>query len=208
MSQFLRRFADALESGPNRRGRRRSVLDAAAADFLSQLRARTGTQGGAGYAGGDLSRMAAPAFWTMLLLSSRRQRLAMHLLAQEYPDAAAVRPYAQEKNAALEVLSAIPGIDADSLIGFVDVAIDQYRPDDRPGDPLIPRADALQILRAALLRGAMVGELRPEGVPTAWIAAHAAQATDPERHWRTGQAHAEDVYAKWREKRGGRRRLI
>ena len=110
----------------------------AARDFLGQIRRRRGRKGGEGYAGPDLSRVALPAFWATLLLSQRRKRLAMTLIGEEHKDAAAVRPYLREKQAAREILDAIPGIDAESLVGFVDVAIGQFQPPGASGRPLVP----------------------------------------------------------------------
>ncbi len=205
----LRRIAAAIDRRPQSARRRRSVLHIGANDFLGQLRPQRGRKGGEGYAGWDLSNLAHPVFWSALLLSQRRERFAMTLVAQVHQDTTAVTPYVQEKRATQEILSAIPGIDADSLIGFVDVAIHQFQPPGSSGVPLVPRSDALEILKAALLRGAMVGELRPDPVREAWLASHPEAQSEPEKHWKTAQGRAETLYRSWREKRRGQgRRLV
>ena len=203
---MLQRVADAIEDATGRRRRPRSTLDMAARDFLGQIRRRRGRKGGEGYAGPDLSRVALPAFWATLLLSQRRKHLAMTLIGEEHKDAAAVRPYLREKQAAQEILDAIPGIDAESLVGFVDVAIGQFQPPRASGRPLVPPAAATAILRAALLRGAIVGELRPDAARAGWLAAHPGKSRDPDRQWAVAQERAEDLYAGWRKRRGPRRR--
>ena len=164
---IIRGLAKAVAREPAASGPPRAILEIAAADFLNRLSRKAGKSGGGGYAGWEVSNLADPAFWAMLLLSQSRRRLAMSLLAQIHSDRAAVRPYVQEKQATQEILAAIPGIDAESLIGFVDVAIAQFQPSGVAGEPLVPPAAAKEILKAALLRGAVVGELRPEAVPAA-----------------------------------------
>lgn len=204
----LRRIAGAIDRRPKGYQRRRAILSIAANDFLARLKPRRGKKGGAGYSGRELGRLAEPAFWAMLLLSQRRERFAMTMLGQIHRDTAAVRPYVQEKKAAQEILTAIPGIDADSLVGFVDIAVEQFQPEGVSGAPLVPRASAAEILKAALLRGAMVGELRPEAAREAWLASHAESRSDPERHWRTAQGRAETLYRAWLAQRRKQRRLI
>jgi hypothetical protein len=205
----LRRIAEAIDRRPQGYHRRRSILYIAAADFARPLRTRTGAAGTAGVSGWDLSNVAEPAFWSTLLLSLRRRRFAMTLLGQVHLDTAAVPPYAAEKRSAQEVLSATEGIDVDSLVGFVEVAVMRFRPAGTTGAPLVPRDQAQEILRAVLLRGAMVGELRPEAARGAWLASHPESASDPERHWKRAQAHAEELYRSWRGKRKqSPRRLI
>ncbi len=197
----LRRIAAAIDRRPQGYKRRRSILHIAAGDFLKPLKPRKGESGGAGVSGWDLSNVAHPAFWAMLLLSERRERFPMRLLGQLYQDAAAVQPYVAEKRSTQDILNATPGIDADSLIGFVDVAVMQFRPGSATGAPLVPRGQAHEILRAALLRGAMVGELRPEAVEDAWVSAHPESKGDPERHWKMAQGRAETLYRAWLERR-------
>lgn len=205
---IIRGLAKAVAREPTPRGRSRAILEIAAADFLTRLSRKAGKSGGSGYAGWEVSNLAAPAFWAMLLLSQPRRRFGMSLLAQIHSDRAAVRPYVQEKQAAQEILAAIPGIDAESLIGFVDVAISQFQPSGMAGEPLVPPAAAQEILKAALLRGAVVGELRPEAVQAAWTAGHAAPGRDPEREWRRALEQAESLYATWKRKRGRGRPAI
>lgn len=197
----LRRIASAIDRRSDGARRRRAILQIAASDFLSQLRQRKGSKGGTGYAGWDLSNLAQAAFWSTVLLSQRRERFAMTLLGQAYVDSAAVQPYVQEKRATQEILDATPGIDADSLIGFVDLAVHQFQPPGASGVPLVPRSQAIEILKAALLRGAMVGELRAEVVEGAWVEAHAEARSQPARHWKTAQGRAETLYRSWRAKR-------
>ena len=201
----FRRFAKALIHSDDVRRRRRTVLEIGAQEFLSKLRVRQGRKGGQGYGGWELSNIAEPAFWATLLLSQRRQRFAMRLIDQQYPNTAAVTPYVREKQATQEILDAIPGIDAGSLIGFADVAIGQFQPAGMKGEPLVPSQAATEILKAVLLRGAMVGELRPEAARDAWLAAHPEARPDPDRHWRTAQGKAESLYQGWSKQRGRRR---
>ena len=125
---MLKRFAEAIDPRDKTPKRRRAILEIAARDFATQLTVKTGSKGGTGYDGWKLSNMCHAAFWAMLLLSQRRERFAIRLLGQMYKDTKALRPYVAEKRATLEVLEAVPGIDADSLIGFVDVAITQLPP--------------------------------------------------------------------------------
>ncbi|MEE9277571.1 MAG: hypothetical protein V3V06_04105 [Dehalococcoidia bacterium] len=197
----LRRIASAIDRRSDGARRRRAILQIAASDFLSQLQQRKGSKGGTGYAGWDLSNLAQAAFWSTVLLSQRRERFAMTLLGQAYVDSAAVQPYIQEKRATQEILDATPGIDADSLIGFVDLAVHQFQPPGSSGVPLVPRSQAIEILKAALLRGAMVGELRAEVVEGAWVEAHPEARSQPARHWKTAQGRAETLYRSWRAKR-------
>ena len=197
----LRRLAAAIDQRPKGYQRRRAVLTIAATEFVRQARPRTGKQGTPGFGGWDLSHLAHAAFWSLVLVSHRRDRLAMTLLGQVHPDTAAVRPYVQEKKATQEILDALPALDADSLIGFVDVAVTQFLPPGVSGEPLVPGIDALEILKAALLRGAMVGELAPDAVRDAWLAAHPESADDPERHWKIALGRAETLYRSWQQKR-------
>ncbi len=109
----------------------------------------------------------------------------------------------------MDILNAIGQIDADSLIGFVDVAILQFRPPSSSGEPLVPYGPALEIMKAALLRGAMVGELRPDAAKQAWVAANPASITDSTKNWKVSQGKAEILYRSWQAKRKGQgRRLI
>ena len=205
----LRRLAEAIDRRPDGARRRRSILQIAADDYLSKLRIHQGRAGGEGYAGWELSNLAHPAFWSTVLLSQRRERFSMRLLGQVYADASAVTPYVQEKKATLEILDAIGQIDADSLIGFVDVAIHQFRPPSSSGEPLVPRGPALEIMKAALLRGAMVGELQPDAAKQAWVTANPESTTDSTKNWKVSQGRAETLYRSWQAKRKGQgRRLI
>ena len=151
-------------------------------------------------------------FWAMLLLSQRRERYGIRLLGQVHADTKALRPYVAEKRAAKQVLEAVPGIDPDSLIGFVDVAIMHFRPPASTGTPLVPAEEAVELLKASGLRGAMVGELRPESVREAWLAGHRRGHKDPkddESRWKVAQGRAETLARRWQEQRGsGPRRLI
>ena len=205
----LRRIANAIDRRPGGERHRRSLLHIAATDFLSRLRPQRGSKGGAGYGGWDLSSVAHPAFWSVLLLSQRRERFAMTLLGQIHRDTAAIKPYVQEKRATEEILTATPGIDAESLIGFVDLAVLRFQPAGAAGVPLVPRPEAIEILKAALLRGAMVGELRPDTVREAWLHSHLEARQDAERHWKIAQGRAETLHRSWRQKRRrlGRRLL-
>lgn len=205
---IIRGLAKAVTRDPPPRGRSRAILEIAAADFLNRLSRKAGKSGRSGYAGWEVSNLAGPAFWAMLLLSQGRRRFGMSLLAQIHSDRAAVRSYVQEKQAAQEILAAIPGIDAESLTGFVDVAISQFQPSGVAGEPLVPPAAAQEILKAALLRGAIVGELRPEAVQAAWTTSHTAPGRTPEREWRRALEQAESLYATWKQKRGRQRPAI
>lgn len=210
---MLRRIAEAIDPRDDGFRRRRSVLEIGARDFLTQLKAQKGSKGGTGYAGWDLSNLCHAMFWAMLLVSKRRDRFAMRLIGQVHRDTLAVRPYTQEKLATQEVLDAVPGIEADSLIGFVDVAITQFRPPKSIGVPLVPRSEAIELLKAAGLRGAMVGELRPGAVRDAWLEAHpvAVGKNDkgPDSQWKVAQGRAETLLKSWRDKRKGKgRRLV
>ena len=205
----LRRIAGAIDRRSDGARHRRAILHIAAADYLSKLRLHQGRAGGEGYAGWELSNLAHPAFWSMVLLSQRRERFSMRLLGQIHVDAAAVTPYVQEKNATLEILNAIGEIDADSLIGFVDVAIHQFRPPSSSGEPLVPRGPATEIMKAALLRGAMVGELKPDAAKQAWVAANPQSMTDSTKNWKVSQGKVETLYRSWQAKRKGQgRRLV
>ena len=197
----LRRIAAAIDRRPQGYHARRAVLNIAANEFLRPLKTRRGSQGGEGVSGWDLSNVAHPAFWSTLLLSQRRERFAMTMIGQIQRDMAAVTPYVAEKKATQEILTAIPGIDTDSLIGFVDVAVMQFRPSSSSGTPLVPRQQALEILKAVLLRGAMVGELRPEAARESWLASHPESRGDPERHWKQAQGKAERMFQAWRKQR-------
>ena len=205
----LRRIASAIDPRTQGARRRRSILNIAADDFLAPLRPRRGSKGGDGYGGWDLTRVAEPAFWAALLLSQRRERFTMTLLGQIHRDAAAVGPYVAEKRATLDILEAIPSIDADSLIGFVNVAVMQYQPPGSSGEPLVPIPDAQEILKATIVRGAMVGELRPEAAREAWLAAHPPRAgKEAEPEWKTAQGRAETLYQSWQARRRGERRSL
>lgn len=210
---MLKRIAQAIDPrdrAPKRR--RRAILEIAARDFAGQLPVKTGSKGGTGYDGWKLSNMCHAAFWAMLLLSQRRERFAIRLLGQMYKDTKSLRPYVAEKRATREVLEAVPGIDADSLIGFVDVAITHFRPPKSTGAPLVPYPEAIELLKAAGLRGAMVGELRPEAAREAWLADHPPdrkQSKDDESRWKTAQGRAETLMRRWQATRGSQpRRLI
>ncbi len=198
----LRRFAEAIDRRPQGYRTRRAILNIAANDFLRPLKTKRGANGGDGVSGWDLSNVARAAFWSTLLMSQRRKKFAMALLGQVHRDTAAVTPYVEEKRAASEILKATEGIDADSLVGFVDVAVLQFLPERVSGAPLVPHKEAHKIMRAALLRGAMVGELASEAVRVAWLGSHPpGQRSNPDRHWKEAQGKAETLYASWRAER-------
>lgn len=207
----LRRIAEAIDRRPNTYRVRRSILQLASEDFVKQLPKRKGRSGSWGVSGWDVTNLAHPAFWSMALLSQRRQRYAMTLIGQIYQDQAAVQPYVQEKRATQQVLASLKGIEPDSLVGFVDAAVMLFQPPGASGAPLIPADQASEILRLALLRGAMVGELRPDEVRDAWSDAHPDQV---ERHgaevaWKKAQGRAEMLLQGWNEARRSQgRRLI
>ena len=205
---MLRRIAEAIDPRADGQRRRRALLVIAAEDFAAQLTAKKGSRGGSGYGGWDLSNMAQAAFWAMLLLSQRRERFTMRLLGQIHRDTAAVPPYTAEKRATREILTAVPGIDADSLVGFVDVAIVQFRPPQSSGTPLVPRAEAVELLKAAALRGAMVGELRPEAARAAWLATQEDPTADAEGQWKRAQGRAETLLRRWEAARKGQKRPL
>jgi len=208
---MLRRIAESIDPRSHGSRQRRSVLYIGTDDFLSKLRTRRGSGGGRGYGGWDITRIAEPAFWSVLLMSQRRERFAMQLLGQVYADTSAVQPYVEEKLATQEILDAISGIDAESLGGFVAVAVAQFLPEGVAGEPLVPREPAFQILKAALLRGAMTGELRPDAVRSAWLSAHQHEGDKAEAHreWKRALGSAESLYRAWQGKRKEKpRRLI
>lgn len=199
---MLRRFAEAVDRRPDAARRRRAILHIAAADFASQLRPKRGASGASGVAGWDLCNLARPAFWTMLLLSRRRKRFAMTLLGQVHQDRDAVEPYVREKRAAKHVLDAA-GLDPDSLVGFVDAAVARFLPPGASGSPLVPQDQALAILAAALLRGAMIGELAPQDAQSAWSREH------PEQSLQDAEGRAEILLSTWQKQRRSQgRRLI
>jgi len=207
----LRRIAEAIDRRPNTYRIRRSILQIAAEDFTTQLPRKKGRSGNWGVSGWDLSNLAHPAFWSMALLSQRRQRFAMTLIGQVHQDQAAVQPYVQEKRATEQVLHGLQGVDPDSLVGFVDAAVMMFQPPGSSGAPLIPNDQATEILRLALLRGAMVGELRPDEVRAAWNQAHPDQLNQhgEEVAWKKAQGRAEMLLASWTQTRRGQgRRLI
>ena len=207
----LRRIAEAIDRRPNTYRVRRSILQIAADDFTTQLPSKKGRSGNWGVSGWDVSNLAHPAFWSMALLSQRRQRFAMTLIGQIYQDTNAVQPYVQEKRATEQVLHSLQGIDPDSLVGFVDAAVMMFQPPGSSGAPLIPNDQATEILRLALLRGAMVGELRPDEVRDAWNQAHPDQLNQhgPEVAWKKAQGRAEMLLESWNQTRRGQgRRLI
>ncbi len=207
----LRRIAEAIDRRPNTYNVRRSILQIAASDFVTQLPKRKGRSGAWGVSGWDVSNLAHPAFWSMALLSQRRKRFAMTLLGQIYLDQAAVQPYVQEKRSTEQVLIGLEGIDSDSLVGFVDAAVMLFQPPGASGAPLVPNDQAGEILRLALLRGAMVGELRPEEVREAWTTAHPDQVTQhgPEVAWKKAQGRAEMLLEGWsKDRKGQGRRLV
>lgn len=207
----LRRIAEAIDRRPQSGRRRRAILQIAAQDFADQLAEQRGRSGGAGVSGWELSNLSHPAFWTAGLLSQRRERFAMTLLGQLHVDQAAVQPYVEERRAAAELLEALGRIDADSLIGFVDLAVTRFQPPGAVGAPLVPRDQAAAILSAALLRGAMVGELRADQLRAAWLEAHPDQVAEygAERAWKKAQGRAEMLLHGWQERRRGQgRRLI
>ena len=206
----LRRIAEAIDRRPNTARVRRSILQLAADDFVKQLPQRKGRSGNWGVSGWDVSNLAHPAFWSMALLSQRRQRFAMTLIGQVYIDQAAVQPYVQEKRAAEQVLDSLDGIDADSLVGFVDAAVMLFQPPNATGAPLVPADQAAEILRLALLRGAMVGELRSDQVRAAWSAAHPDQVEQhgPEVAWKKAQGRAEMLLEGWSQSRRSQGRRI
>ena len=207
----LRRIAEAIDRRPNTYRVRRSILQIAADDFTTQLPRKKGRSGAWGVSGWDVSNLAHPAFWSMALLSQRRQRFAMTLIGQVYQDQAAVQPYVQEKRATEQVLHGLEGVDPDSLVGFVDAAVMLFQPPGSSGAPLVPADQATEIIRLALLRGAMVGELRPEETREAWNHAHPDQVErhGPEVAWKKAQGRAEMLYEGWTQlRRGQGRRLI
>ena len=207
----LRRIAEAIDRRPQTGRTRRSILAIAAQDFSEQLPKKRGRSGAVGASGWDISNLAHPAFWTMALLAQRRERFAMTLLGQVYQDTAAVTPYVQEKRAAEQVLTAVGGVDADSLVGFVDSAVMLFQPPGASGAPLVPLDQATEILRLALLRGAMVGELRTSEVESAWNSAHPDQVHElgADRAWKKAQGRAEMLFEGWQQtRRGAGRRLI
>ncbi len=207
----LRRIAEAIDRRPNTYRVRRSILQIAADDFATQLPRKKGRSGAWGVSGWDISNLAHPAFWGMALLSQRRQRFAMTLIGQVYQDRAAVQPYVQEKRATEQVLHGLDGIDADSLVGFVDAAVMLFQPPGSSGAPLVPADQATEILRLALLRGAMVGELRPDDLRDAWNQAHPDQVNQhgSEVAWKKAQGRAEMLLEGWNQTRRGQgRRLI
>ncbi|MDE2744639.1 MAG: hypothetical protein OXI41_01465 [Chloroflexota bacterium] len=207
----LRRIAEAIDRRPNTYRIRRSILQIAAEDFTTQLPRKKGRSGNWGVSGWDLSNLAHPAFWSMALLSQRRQRFAMTLIGQVHQDQAAVQPYVQEKRATEQVLHGLQGVDPDSLVGFVDAAVMMFQPPGSSGAPLIPHDQATEILRLALLRGAMVGELRPDEVRAAWNQAHPDQLNQhgEEVAWKKAQGRAEMLLESWTQTRRGQgRRLI
>ncbi len=199
---MLRRFAEAIDRRPDNARRRRAILHIAAADFASQLRPKRGASGAPGVAGWDLCNLARPAFWTMLLLSRRRKRFAMTLLGQVHQDRDAVEPYVREKRAAKHILDAT-GLDPDSLVGFVDAAVARFLPPGASGAPLVPQDQAHTILAAALLRGAMIGELAPKDAHQAWTNEH------PEQTLQDAEGRAEILLSTWQKQRRSQgRRLI
>ena len=206
----LRRIAEAIDRRPQTGRQRRAILQIAANEFAQQLPDKRGRSGNPGVSGWDLSNLAHPAFWATSLLSQRRERFAMSLLGQIYVDQAAVQPYVEEKRAALEILDALGRIDADSLIGFVDVAVTRFQPPRAAGAPLVPREQAAAILSAALLRGAIVGELRPDQIQPAWLDAHPDQTAElgPERAWKKAQGRAEMLLHGWQQRRRGQGRRL
>ena len=207
----LRRIAEAIDRRPNTYNARRSILQIAANDFVTQLPKRKGRSGAWGVSGWDVSNLAHPAFWSMTLLSQRRKRFAMTLIGQIYQDQAAVQPYVQEKRSTEQVLTSLEGIDPDSLVGFVDAAVMLFQPPGASGAPLVPADQAGEILRLALLRGAMVGELRPEEVREAWSIAHPDQVNQhgPEIAWKKAQGRAEMLLEGWtKDRKGQGRRLV
>ena len=207
----LRRIAEAIDRRPNTYRVNRSVLQIAAEDFTKQLPKKKGRSGALGVSGWDLSNLSQPAFWCMALLSQRRERFAMTLIGQIYQDQAAVQPYVQEKRSTEQVLQGLDGIDPDSLVGFVDAAVMLFQPPGTSGAPLVPTDQATEILRLALLRGAMVGELRPIDIRAAWTDAHPDQVEQygSEVAWKKAQGRAEMLCQGWNESRRGKgRRLI
>ena len=187
------------------------MLHIAADDFVGQLPKRKGRSGNWGVSGWDVCNLAHPAFWSMALLSERRERYAMRLIGQLYQDQQAVQPFVQEKRATEQVLVGLEGIEADSLVGFVDAAVMLFQPKGSSGAPLVPADQAAEILRLALLRGAMVGELRQAEVRDAWTAAHPDQVQEwgAEVAWKKAQGRAEMLLQGWQQVRAGQgRRLI
>ncbi len=207
----LRRIAEAIDRRPNTHRVRRSILQIAAEDFIKQLPQRKGRSGAMGVSGWDVSNLAHPAFWSMALLSQRRQRYAMSLIGQVHQDQSAVQPYVQEKRATEQVLQGLGRIDPDSLVGFVDAAVMLFQPAGATGAPLVPSDQATEILRLALLRGAMVGELRADDVRDAWTEAHPDQIERYGREvgWKKAQGRAEMLLEGWTKRRSSQgRRLI
>ncbi len=206
----LRRIAEAIDRRPNTARVRRSILQLAADDFVRQLPRRKGRSGAWGVSGWDLSNLAHPAFWSMALLSQRRQRFAMTLLGQIHVDQAAVQPYVQEKRATEQVLHSLERIEPDSLVGFVDAAVMLFQPPGSTGAPLVPSDQATEILRLALLRGAMVGELRADDVREAWSTAHPDQVQlhGGEVAWKKAQGRAEMLLEGWNQSRRSQGRRI
>ena len=81
-----------------------------------------------------------------------------------------------------------------------------------PRAPLAPAEEAVELLKASGMRGAVVGELRPESAREAWLAGHRRGHKDPkddESRWKVAQGRAETLLRRWQEQRGsGPRRLI
>lgn len=205
---LLRRLADALER-PAKGRPGRAVLQVAATDFLTQLQPRAQRDVARDYPGWELSDLARPAFWSCLLLSQRRDEFALRLLREVHPVPATAQRYVEEKRATQEILDAIAAIDVESLLGFADLAVQRFQPaGSAAAAPVVPRASALEILEAALLRGAMVGELRPEAVEGAWLGSHPEASEEPDRHWKMAQGRAESLYSGWQATRQGRKRRI
>ena len=87
----------------------------------------------------------------------------------------------------------------------------RFQPPNVAGAPLVPLDQATAILWSALLRGAMVGELRSEEAHDAWLAAHPDQVQEhgAERAWKKAQGRAEMLLVGWQEQRRSHgRRLI
>jgi len=199
----LRRIADAIDRRPKTGRERRAVLQIAARAFADQAPERKGRSGAVGVSGWDLAKLAHPAFWSMVLLGSRRDRFAMALLNQVHPDTTAVAPYVQEKRAAEQVLDGLGRIDPDSLLGFVEAAVMRFQPPGTSGAPLVPLDQAVEILQLALLRGAMISELRPDDLQVAWREAHPDQIEElgVGRAWKRAQGAAESLYVEWSQRR-------
>ena len=172
----LRRIASAMEPRTQGARRRRSICLSPPTTSWRPCARIAAAKAVTATAAGDLSRVAAPAFWASLLLSQRRERFTMTLLGQIHRDAAAVRPLRRRKTGHARHPGGNP-LDRRRLAD----RLRQRRCDAVPAAGIVrgaacPDPDAQEILNATIVRGAMVGELRPEAAREAWLAAHPPRA--------------------------------